>query len=361
MHDGFLLLFDGLGEEVIDPQPSSGQPRNFGAPFDRGDSNVTIRSCDCVDFQVHQATLGIASVAFKDMFTAPGPSPHVRGQVKQVINLAENSKTLLHLLSIIYPMDPIIPDTLEDALSLLSACQKYQTDSTATCIRALIRSRTPPLFTAENSFRAYGIASRYHLEEEALQAARLTLECSMDFNAIGEDLRLISGTDLFRLHGYRSECIKVAKDCIEKMMNHKAPLPISSGCYHSWYNNENRPKWWHGHFVLRIADRPSPKTTTDRRAFQDADRLHRVHCGSCSIKPDTSDAICAKFEVKLSEAIEQVRRDSTLGGTSKLMCISGPSRYLNIVCYEDPSPLYFDVFCAIETCSTVVRSGVKHG
>jgi hypothetical protein len=36
-------------------------------------------------------------------------------------------------------MDPIVPDTLEDALSLLSACQKYQMDSTATRIRALIR------------------------------------------------------------------------------------------------------------------------------------------------------------------------------------------------------------------------------
>ena len=102
-----------------------------------------------------------------------------------MIDLTEDSNTLLHLLSAIYPMDPIIPDTLEDALSLLSACQKYQTDSTATRIRALITAYTPPLFTAENSFRAYGISSRYHLEEEALHAAQLTLECSMDSDSWG--------------------------------------------------------------------------------------------------------------------------------------------------------------------------------
>ncbi|KAH9177565.1 hypothetical protein EDB89DRAFT_1418994 [Lactarius sanguifluus] len=101
MHGEWLSLFDGLGE-VIDPLPSGGGPRNFGAPFDRGDSDVTLRSCDRVDFQVHKATLGIASAAFEDMFTAPSASLHGQGQAKQVIDLTETSKTLLHLLSMIY-------------------------------------------------------------------------------------------------------------------------------------------------------------------------------------------------------------------------------------------------------------------
>ncbi|KAH9006373.1 hypothetical protein EDB86DRAFT_2873628, partial [Lactarius hatsudake] len=105
------------------------------------------------------------------MFTAPGQSLHEQRQVKQVIDLTEKSKTLHHLLSVIYPMEPIVPDAVEDALSLLSACQKYQMDYTATRVRALIRARTPPLFTVENCFRAYGIASRYHLEEEVLLSA----------------------------------------------------------------------------------------------------------------------------------------------------------------------------------------------
>ncbi|KAH9006375.1 hypothetical protein EDB86DRAFT_2873644 [Lactarius hatsudake] len=170
MHDELLLLFNDLGE-AIDPLSSGGRPRHFGAPFDRGDSDITLRSCDRVDFRVHKAVIGIASAVFEDIFGIPGPSPHGQGQVKQVIDLTENSKTLLHLLSVIYPMEPIAPDTLEDALSLLSACQKYQMDFTANCVRASIRARTPPLFTVENCFRTYGIASRYHLEEEALLSA----------------------------------------------------------------------------------------------------------------------------------------------------------------------------------------------
>jgi len=64
-------------------------------------------------------------------------------------------------------MAPVVRIRVKTPLLLLSACQKYQMDFPATCIRALIGTHIPPLFTAENSFRAYGIASRYHLEEEA--------------------------------------------------------------------------------------------------------------------------------------------------------------------------------------------------
>ena len=355
-----------MGDEVIHPQPSGGQPRYFGAPFDRGDSDITIRSCDSVHFQVHKAILGVASIAFDDMFTAPGLSPHGEWQVKQVIDLTEDSKTLLHLLSAIYPMDPIVPDTLEDAYSLLSACQKYQMDTTLTRISALIRTCTPPLFTAKNSFRAYGIASRYHLEEEALHAARLTLECSMDFDTLGEDLRFISGADLFRLCGYRNECTKVAKDSIGINRTTCRFPSFNEGClYYDRYTPEKFvPRWWHSHFLARVAGRPSPKTVTDRRAFRDAVISHRAGsgsldgCQSCLI-PDfeymTSNALCAAFEEKLREVIEQVRLDRALGGTSKLMCIAGPSRCLILVSYECPS-LRFKVFMQLKP---VVRPGVK--
>ncbi|KAH8996744.1 hypothetical protein EDB92DRAFT_1522699 [Lactarius akahatsu] len=285
MHDELPLLFVGLGEAVGPPQPSGDQPRDFGAPFDRGDSDVTIRSCDRVDFQVHKAVLGIASAAFEDMFTAPGP--HGQGQVKQVIDLTENSKTLLHLLSVIYPMVPIVPDTVEDALSLLSV--------------------------SKNCFRAYGIASHYRLEEEALLSAQLTLERPMTFESCGEDLQFISGADLFRLYEYRGECTEVAQDCVDKTTD--------QGSFRCWSKQgrypveelQTVPRWWAGHFLLRIADRPSPKTVTDRLAFKHVIASHRAtsRCTSC-MQPDdtrTGEILCMAYAAKLSEVIEQVRLD----------------------------------------------------
>ncbi len=322
-----------------------------------------MRSCDRVDFHVHKAILAIASAAFEDMFTAPGPSaaPHGQGQVKQVIDLTENSKTLLNLLSVIYPMDSIVPDTLEDALSLLSACQKYQMDSTATRIRASIRACTPPLFTTENCFRAYGIAGRYHLEEEALLSARLTLERSMTFENGGEDLRFISGADLFRLYGYRNECIKVAKGCVYRGTDYGLPQisRCSAKSAKMGGGTGELQTWWQRHFLLRIADQPSPKTVTDRPAFERAVESHRTasRCGSC-VPPDTNaidaridDAICVAYEAKLSEVIEQVSLNGALGRTPELMCIAGPRRCSNLASYC-PS-LCLNAFSTIETRSEI--------
>ena len=343
MHNSLLPLFDGLGE-ASDAQPSTSQPRNFGPPFDRGDSDVTIRSCDRVDFHVHKAILGLASAAFEDMFTLP--SPHGQEPVKQVIDLTETSKTLRHLLSVIYPIKRIVPDTLEGALSLLSACQKYQMDSTATRIRALIKAGTQP-FTATNSFRAYGIASRYCLEEEALSAARLTLERTMNFDTCGEDLRYISGADLSRLFVYRNECTRVAKDCINKMIDHKTPPLSSSTCSrpvkigkYDTKELQSVPRWWHGHFLSRIAEQPSPKTVCDRQAFEQAIAPHRdtSWCSSC-LPPDETridNTICAAIEAKLSTVIEQVSPDHVFGRTPELMCAAGSSQCSNIVGFECP-------------------------
>ncbi|KAH9965366.1 hypothetical protein BC827DRAFT_1092706, partial [Russula dissimulans] len=181
-----------------------------GAPFNRRDADLIIRSSDQVDFHVHQVNLAMASVVFEDMFTIPGPSPREQGQDKPVVNLTEDSEILHRLLTMLYPIERSMPETLEDALSLFATCQKYQMDSTIMHIRSLLKDHEPPLFTAQNSFHAYGVARRYHLKDEALVAARLTLERPFDFDECGEDLRFISGADLIKLWRYRAECAKVA-------------------------------------------------------------------------------------------------------------------------------------------------------
>src|SRR5712672_4004442 len=218
MHRELLPLFEGLKEPATPLTPEE----NFGAPFDRRDADLIIRSSDQVDFHVHQSNLGMASVVFEDMFTAPGPSPREQGQNKPVINLTEDSETLHRLLTMLYPIEHSTPETLEDALSLLVACQKYQMDSTIARIRSLLKDHEPPLFTAQNSFRAYGVARQYHLKEEALVAGRLTLERSLDFDECGEDLRFISGADLIQLRRYRAECTKVAKNRIHQLKSSDA-------------------------------------------------------------------------------------------------------------------------------------------
>ncbi|KAI9511499.1 hypothetical protein F5148DRAFT_1009531, partial [Russula earlei] len=309
VHLDLLPLFDGSEEHAAASQSS--QSNNFGTPFDRQDADLIIRSSDQVDFHVHKVVLGTASVIFEDMFTVAGPSPGEQGQNIPVINLVEDSKTLYHLLMAIYPIDCSIPDILEDALSLLIACQKYQMDSALTCIRSLLRDHMPSLFTAPTSFRAYGIASRYHLEEEVRLAAQATLERALDFDECGEDLRFISGADLLQLWRYRGECTKVAKNCISQLKtNARQNEPKSSFLY-----DAERPfmtGWCYDHFLNRAADKPSPKLITDRQAVETALKEYRTAYGSVySLTNETRicESIRAEVEEILRAAIDTVSTD----------------------------------------------------
>lgn len=289
----------GGSEKPPNHQLSSEQPRNFGPPFERRDAGLIIRSCDQVNFHVHKVILGVASATFEDMFTAARQE-----RDEPVVNLAEDSKTLYRLLTAIYPVDLSIPETFEEYISLIASCQKYKMDSTAAHIRSLLKERTPPLFTALNSFRAYGIASRYHLKEEALLAARLTLECDMDFDTCAKDFRYLSGADLSRLWQYRTKCTTVAKDCINQMIgtedyNHNTP---SASAFYSLLVNI------YNHFLHRAANQPSPKTITDRKDA--ALKIHRTANGSAEhLSPDETkvvNTISTAVETKLRVAIDQV-------------------------------------------------------
>jgi len=309
MHRELLPLFEG-SEEPATLQTSG---KNFGAPFNRRDADLIIRSSDQVDFHVHQSVLGTSSVVFEDMFTAPGPSPQEQGQNKPVVNLTEDSETLHRLLTMLYPMEPSWPETLEDALSLLVTCQKYQMDSTITCIRSFLKDHKPPLYTAHNPFHAYGIARRYDLKEEALVAARLTLERPLNFDECGEDLRFISGADLIKLWTYRVECTKVAKDCIGQLKSSDNMVQYQSSDYEgdffpTVYKNRltYSTEWCYDHFLNRVLDKPSPKLITDRQVFETAVKNQNDWGISQASVTRICESIRAEVEAKLKTAIDEV-------------------------------------------------------
>ncbi|KAH9965378.1 hypothetical protein BC827DRAFT_1184231 [Russula dissimulans] len=302
VHRELLPLFEGSKQPAT--PPTSVQNRDFGTPFNARDADLIIRSSDQVDFHVHQSILGMASVVFEDMFTVPGPSPREQGQNKSVINLTEDSKTLHRLLAMIYPLPPSMPETLEDALSLLAACHKYQMDSTITCIRSLLKDFEPPLFTAQNSFHAYGVARRYHLKDEALVAARLTLERPLNFNECGEDLQFISGADFIRLLRYRAECAKAAKDCIGRLKS--SDHTVQSGSNQQAYSTG----WCYDHFLNRVRDNRSAKLITDRHEFETAVRKPSNSGTFQANVTRICESVRAEVEAKLKAAILEIDIDS---------------------------------------------------
>lgn len=102
----------------IDPKTSPSEL------FDVPDANLIIRSSDSVDFRVHKPVLAMASSVFKDLFSLPQPSDSKSDDDFPVVNLPEDSELLHCLLSIIYPVPTVIPNSYEKVSYLLVTCRQ---------------------------------------------------------------------------------------------------------------------------------------------------------------------------------------------------------------------------------------------
>jgi hypothetical protein len=90
-------------------------------PFDVPGANLIIRSSDLVDFRVHTPVLAMASSVFTDLFSLPQPpsSDSESDDEFPVVKLSEDSELLHSLVSIIYPVPTVIPNSHEKVLYLL--------------------------------------------------------------------------------------------------------------------------------------------------------------------------------------------------------------------------------------------------
>ena len=166
----------------------------------------------------------MSSPFFKDLLSLPQPSDSESADGLPVIQLPENSELLNSLISILYPIRTVIPNSYEKVLCLLAtyqrqeltlyckvlyllaACQKYEMALAQSSIRTEISRGLSPVPKGDETFRAYAIASAKDLIPEMENAARLTLDHPMTFELLGEGLRLFEGRALRRLVNFRRHC-----------------------------------------------------------------------------------------------------------------------------------------------------------
>ena len=84
--------------------------------FDVPDANIIIRSSDLVNIRVHKPVLAMASPVFKDLFSLPQPSDGESVDGLPVVQLPEDSDLLNTLVSMLYPLNPVIPKSYEKVL-----------------------------------------------------------------------------------------------------------------------------------------------------------------------------------------------------------------------------------------------------
>ena len=96
--------------------PAMSQPE----AFDISDANLIIRASDLVAFRVHKSVMALVSPFFKDLLSLPQPSDGEIVDGLPVIQLSEGSELLSSLVSMLYPVRAVIPNSYEKVLYLLA-------------------------------------------------------------------------------------------------------------------------------------------------------------------------------------------------------------------------------------------------
>jgi hypothetical protein len=221
-----------LAWEREESQDQTNLITSLPAPLDVPDANLIIRSSDLVDFPVHKPIFAMVSPFFKDLLSLPQPPDSESVDGLPVVHLPENAELLYSLISMLYPVPPVLPDSYDKALHLLAACQKYDMDHIQSSIRAQVSREGSPAPVGIEVFRAYAIASSKGLVPEMEKAARLTLDYPMTFESLGEELRLFEGSALPDLVYFRRRYQYHLATCLKSFLqvNNSGPLNIWIGC-----------------------------------------------------------------------------------------------------------------------------------
>jgi len=186
-----------------------------------------MQSSDLVNFRIHKQVLAVASPFFRDLLSLPQPSDSESVDGIPVVKFPEDAELLNSLVSMLYPVHPVIPDSYDKVLYLLAACQKYDMDQVQSAIRAEVHRGAFPAPSGSEVFGAYAIASDKGLVPEMENAARLTLDHPMTFEIIGEGLRLFQGSALRDLVRFRKACRDSLVSCLKSFLEPDAPGPSS--------------------------------------------------------------------------------------------------------------------------------------
>ena len=144
--------------------------------FEDPDADIILCSCDHQEFRVLKLYLIKVSPVLGELIQSASSSHHANAtKLLPSIHLSDSGAILSSLLTFVLPIPPLLPSTIEQTMMLLSAAQKYQMDPILSHIRAVVGSQDPPFIRPETAFRVYSLAQTYGLRQEALHAARTTL------------------------------------------------------------------------------------------------------------------------------------------------------------------------------------------
>ena len=229
---------------------------NVEALFDYPDADVVLHSCDSQTFRVLKLFIIKSSSVLSGLIKAASDTSvadnSAGGQRLPEVQLSEGSAILSCLLTFIFPVNHILPSTLEEKMELLSVAQKYEMSAVLTHIRGSLSRQHPPFISPENTFLAYSLAQRYGLLEEATQAARLTLKFVLTIETLEDKLAIVPGAFLHELWKYHQ---RVQAELRSALPSSGAGVELK-GFNCSQYATNGNPQWVES-YIWSIIQSPS--------------------------------------------------------------------------------------------------------
>lgn len=304
-------------QEQIEPTREASPPPE---DFNMRNTDVILRSSDGASFRVHRLVLTTASPFFDDLFSLPQPDEDETIDGIHVVRLPEDKEVLHSLITMLYPIPSVLPNSYNKVLDLLTASQKYDMTTVQTSIRDEVSRKSYPGATA---FHTYAIASSKGLIPEMQNSARLTLDHPMTFESIGDELGLFNGWALRDLARFRKRCRDSLVLCLESFLDYRdGPSKIWTCCFHSDLLNQLQApgqgllaRWLRDLISQTIKElkqsytRPLLKPHGFRRQYMAALQQHirDTNCLSCSrIHIMEGDVFWVQVKSKLTMARDKV-------------------------------------------------------
>jgi len=264
----------------------------------------------------------MSSPFFTDLLSLPQPADRETVDGLPVVQLTEDAGLLKSLISMLYPVSPSPPNSYEEVLYLLAACQKYDMFSVQFSIRARVDCGDFPAPVGTDVFRAYAIASSKGLVPEMEKTARLTLEYPMTFESLGEGLRLFDGYALRDLAKYRKHCVDNLVTCLKSFeFPGPGPSDIWVGCPDVMPQRSHwdppatavLPSWLRqvlsqssSDLKLQVFTHPLAISSSIRAVYLAALQMH-VSCNFClQVQAMNGLKFCAELESELAQARDKV-------------------------------------------------------
>ena len=294
--------------------------------FDYPGSDIVLRSelCNSHKFRVPKLYLVNCSPRLREIIersTSDVPNGEER-EPFPVVKLPESSATIYSLLTLIFPVVPILPSTSEEIMELLAVAKKYQMDSVLSHIRGIIARQDPPFIRPETAFHIYFLAQQHELPHEALQAARVTLRLPMVLEDLGNNLLFpgMTGAYLYELWKYHERFRTNFKSGVLEFLN--SGLPDCVKCLRcqisdSPISDESPPQWLDKYIEsvaedLHLVDPAEFENEWARHIKETTARFSRT-CSCVDIPRKLRRVFWETLTAVVHRTIDQVRRVGVSG------------------------------------------------